>query len=100
MPKRLRSQQNERYISLIRIGFEWDAFRNLAQEAPEAQARGRGRLKSCLKARCSRRRNESAACFKNELAARAKARCHVRDGVDGLRRRAKNVSFSKVNARK
>ena len=53
------------------------------------------RFKSSLKAKCARRRGESAVWwFKNEHAAQARARWHVRSGRAGLGRRTKNISCS------
>ena len=52
-----------------------------------------GRLKSRLKAKCARRRGESTVLFKNEHAAQARARWHVRGGRAGLGRRTKNIGF-------
>ena len=52
------------------------------------------RLKSRLKAKCARRRRESAALFKNEHAAQARARWHVRSGRAGFGRRTKNINLS------
>ena len=46
-----------------------------------------------MKATCARRRGESAVLFKNEHAAQARARWHVRSGRAGLGRRTKNISF-------
>ena len=51
------------------------------------------RFKSRLKAKCARRRGESAFLFKNEHAAQARARWHVRGGRAGLGRRTKNIGF-------
>ena len=52
------------------------------------------RFKSRLKAKCARRRGESAALFKNEHAAQARARWHVSGGRAGLGRRTKHIGFS------
>ena len=52
------------------------------------------RFKSSLKAKCARRRGESAALFKNEHAAQERARWHVRSGHAGFGRRTKNICFS------
>ena len=52
------------------------------------------RFKSRLKAKCARRRGESAALFKNEHAAQARARWHVRSGRAGFGRRTKNIGLS------
>ena len=46
-----------------------------------------------LKTKCARRRGESAVLFKNEHAAQARARWHVRGGRAGLGRRTKNIVF-------
>ena len=57
------------------------------------------RRKSRLKAKCARRRGESAVLFKNEHAAQARARWHVRSGRAEPGRRTKNIGFSKVNVK-
>ena len=46
-----------------------------------------------MKAKCARRRGESDVLFKNEHAAQARARWHVRSRHAGLGRRTKNISF-------
>ena len=46
-----------------------------------------------LKTKCARRRCESAALFKNDHAAQARARWHVRSRHAGLGRRTKNHLF-------
>ncbi len=50
--------------------------------------------RNSLKAKCARHRGESVVLFKNEHAAQARARWHVRNRHAGLGRRAKNISFS------
>ena len=51
-------------------------------------------FKSRLKTKGARRRSESAVLLKNEHAAQARARWHVRSGHAGLGRRTKNIGCS------
>ena len=46
-----------------------------------------------MKAKCARRRGESTVLFKNEHAAQANARWHIRSGHAGLGRRTTNIVF-------